>query len=155
MVTLTAINDENDQKLFDEQVAAAAAADAADQDYSDVGSDDEDDVEEDEDDDFDIDETIYERVIALKDIVPPQHRVFASKAASSVYDWASAGLSFSGKAIYIVTSSALLLGVPLALSIMSEQQLNEMEAEMKLSQGSNDIVAPGAASALAAPPATA
>lgn len=153
MVTLTAINDENDQKLFDEQVAAAAAAEAAEQEYSDVGSDDED-VEEDEDDDFDIDETIYERVVALKDIVPPQHRVFAAKAASSIYDWASAGFLFGGKAIYIATSSALLLGVPLALSIMSEQQLNEMEAEMKLSQGSNDIVAPGAASALA-PPATA
>ncbi|KAG5360655.1 Mitochondrial import receptor subunit tom22 [Yarrowia sp. B02] len=146
MVTLTAINDENDQKLFDEQVAAAAAAEA-EQEYSDVGSDDEE--EEDEDDDFDIDETIYERVVALKDIVPPQHRVSLSKAASSLYSWASTGLSFGGKAVYIITSSSLLLGVPLALSIVSEQQLSEMEAEMKLSQGSNDIVAPGATSAIA------
>lgn len=150
MVTLTAINDENDQKLFDEQVAAAAAAEA-EQEYSDVGSDDED-VEEDEDDDFDIDETLYERVVALKDIVPPQHRVFASKAASSLYDWASSGLSFGGRALYIITTSSLLLGVPCALSILSEQ---ELDAQMKLDQGStDDILAPGASPALA-PPATA
>lgn len=153
MVTLTAINDENDQKLFDEQVAAAAAAEQ-DNDYSDVGSDDED-VDEDEDDDFDVDETFYERVVALKDIVPPQHRVFASKAASSVLDWATLGFTFSTKAIYIITTSSLLLGVPLAMSIISEQQLVETEAEMNLSQSSNDLLAPGAASGFAPAPASA
>lgn len=152
MVTLTAINDENDQKFFDEQVAAAAAAEQADQDFSDVASDEEDDVEEDDDDDFDIDETIYERVVALKDIVPPQHRVLAGKAVDSLYNWAVSGCTFGGKAVYIITTSSLLLGVPLALSIMSEQQLNEMEAEMKLSQGSNDVLAPGAVGGFAPAP---
>lgn len=51
--------------------------------------------------------------------------------------------SKSGNVAWIVTTSALLLGVPLSLSILAEQQLIEMEKTFDLQKDANDILAQG------------
>lgn len=97
-----------------------------------------------EEDDFDIEnETIYDRVVALKDIISPQHRDQLCNLTSSLTSYFQLGLNNGGKLLWTLTSSSLLLGVPLALAILSETQLQEMENNMGLQQSAQDVLAPG------------
>lgn len=114
-----------------------------DDQYSDTESEVSEDEDYDDDDDLES-ETLLERISAFKDIVPPQYRTQLSKFAASTYSALSSGFSLGGKGLWILTTSSLLLGVPLSLSIISEQQLVEMEREMKMSQSTNEVLAPGA-----------
>lgn len=100
------------------------------------------------DDDFDANETLAERIAALKDIVPPHVRAGVSSSASSVSSFISGAASLSGKTLWTVASSALLLGVPLSLCIVGEQQLTEMEKGMA---GGGDLLGPAPGPEGAAP----
>lgn len=91
------------------------------------------------DDDDAFDETLLDRVYALKDIVPPTYRKRLASAADTGYSWVSSGLSFSGKTLWVVSTSALLLGVPWALAFSEEQQVQEMEREMRMQQSANEV----------------
>jgi len=44
-----------------------------------------------------------------------------------------------GKTLWVVSTSALLLGVPWALAYAEEQQMVEMEREMKMQQSANEV----------------
>ena len=145
MVKVTQISDE--EQAFKDDVKPQEN----DNDFTDTESE----VSDDElDDDMDFEsETIVDRIIALKDIIPPQYRSQIIGSASSVYNTLSTGLGFGGKALWVIATSSLLLGVPLSLSIVSEQQLMEMEKEMKVTQSTNEVLAPGAESGFQAPPA--
>lgn len=44
-----------------------------------------------------------------------------------------------GKTLWVVSTSALLLGVPWALAWSEEQQMMEMEREMKMQQSANEV----------------
>lgn len=85
------------------------------------------------DDDLD-DESLYDRISALKDIVPAHTRRQLSSTANSAYSYLATGATWGGKALWIVSTSALLLGVPWALAYAEEQQMIEMEREMKMQQ---------------------
>lgn len=91
------------------------------------------------DDDDAFDESLLERLAALKDIVPPTYRKNIAAAAETGYSWASKGLSLSGKTLWVVSTSVLLLGVPWALAFSEEQQVQEMEREMRAQQGANEV----------------
>lgn len=85
------------------------------------------------------DESFADRIYALKDIVPPQQRRFLSSSLSTASSWLQTGFSFSGKTLWVVSTSALLLGVPWALAFAEEQQMQEMEREMKMQQSANEV----------------
>ncbi|EOD44211.1 putative mitochondrial import receptor subunit tom22 protein [Neofusicoccum parvum UCRNP2] len=87
------------------------------------------------------DETLWERVAALQDMIPASQRRFAAKATGSVSSWVATGLSVGAKCLWVVSSSALLLGVPWALAYAEEQQMIEMEREMKMQQSANEVSA--------------
>ena len=91
------------------------------------------------DDDDALDESFFDRVSALKDMVPPTYRKQISNATSTGYGWASTALSLGGKTLWIVSTSALLLGVPWALAFSEEQQVQEMEREMRMQQSANEV----------------
>ncbi|KAK9478652.1 mitochondrial import receptor subunit Tom22-domain-containing protein [Lipomyces japonicus] len=106
--------------------------------------DDDDDLDEDYDDDLDDieNETIYDRILALKAIVPPRYWSTVSGTASSVrnvIDW-------SLKSVFVITTSALFVGAPLV--ILSEADASAAGAyagsqeEFKASQ---EIIAGGKA----------
>ncbi|KAI5959848.1 TOM22 [Candida pseudojiufengensis] len=98
----------------------------------------------DDEDDFDYsNETIYDRIIALKDIISPQQRDNISKFTSLISNYSSIIANKSGTLLWGLTSSSLLLGVPLALAILSETQLQEMEKDMSLQKSAQDVLAPG------------
>ncbi len=74
-------------------------------------------------------ETFAERVAALKDIIPPTTRLAIADTFDSVYGWTAWGANKAGSAAWVVTTSALLVGLPLMLSIEGEAALVQQEKE--------------------------
>ncbi|CAI5760275.1 unnamed protein product [Candida verbasci] len=137
MVKLTQIDDETHQQF--EQQQHTTSKSIIEDDFS-----EEDEEDSDIEDDFDFEnETIYDRIVALKDIVPPEHRENIYKASTTLQNSISSIFNQGGKLLWVLTSSSLLLGVPLAMAILSETQLQEMEKDMSLQKSAQDVLAPG------------
>ncbi|ORY20839.1 mitochondrial outer membrane translocase complex, subunit Tom22 [Naematelia encephala] len=102
-------------------------------------------VSSDDDDDFSpTDETLYERLAALKDIVPPQTRSKLSKGVSQTKAWTWWSLQSVGNVAWWVSTSALLVGLPLALAIEDETRVVQQEREMQMqSQGQQQLLGGG------------
>lgn len=94
-------------------------------------------------DDFDENETLAERILALKDVVSPSLRAKVSSTVCGFTGLVQAVLSYGGKTMWLLGSTTLLIGVPLSLCIVSEQQLIEMEKSMQLDSTTNAVLAPG------------
>ncbi|KAF3991861.1 hypothetical protein FT663_02007 [Candidozyma haemuli var. vulneris] len=131
MVKLTQVDDET----------AAATQEPKDVfDHHESDSDSESDFE---DDDIE-NETLYDRIVALKDIVPPEQRVQLSQIADKVKSYTASGISTSGSLLWALTSTGLLLGFPFFIALFSEMQLQEMEKGVAMQQSSQDLIASGA-----------
>jgi import receptor subunit TOM22 len=100
---------------------------------SEISTDDEDNVPD--------EETLAERLLALRDIIPPTTRSFISSQVETTAGWIKSGLLFGGKTLWVVSTSALLLGVPWALAFAEEQQMVEMEKEMKMRDMGGEVCA--------------
>jgi len=85
------------------------------------------------------DETLLERVIALRDIIPPTTRSYIASKIETTTSWLSSGLLLGGKTLFVVSTSALFLGVPWALAFADEQQMIEMEKEMKMREMGGEV----------------
>lgn len=96
-----------------------------DDNYSDYSDSDIDDEEE----------SFLDRVAALKDIIPQKQRDSFSKGFSTVSSWSKTGATFVGKSAWVITTSMLLLVLPLALEIEKEQALVAYEKEALQQQG--------------------
>ncbi|OXV09782.1 hypothetical protein Egran_02456 [Elaphomyces granulatus] len=92
-------------------------------------------------------ETLYERIAALKDIIPPQSRRRITSSVSSVTSFTRSSLLFSGKALWILSTSAFLLGVPWALAYAEEEQIAQIEREQGMIRGANEMLTPGVTAA--------
>ena len=92
--------------------------------------------------DYDVEgESLYERLAALKDIVPPSARKQVTSSVSYVSSLAKSSIAFSGKALWILSTSAFLLGVPWALAYAEEEQYIQMEREQGMIKGANEVCA--------------
>jgi import receptor subunit TOM22 len=98
---------------------------------SEISTDDEDNVPE--------EETLTDRLLALRDIIPPTTRSYIAGKVDGATSWVKSGLVFSGKTLWVVSTSALLLGVPWALAFAEEQQLVEMEKEMRMREMGGEV----------------
>jgi len=67
-------------------------------------------------------------------MVPPKHRARFSNAFNKTYSFISSSMQFGGKTLWVVSTSVMLLGVPYALAVGEEQQMIEVEKEMKAQQ---------------------
>jgi import receptor subunit TOM22 len=90
------------------------------------------------------DETLYERILALQDIIPASYRRSINSKFSTASSWVKSGLQMGSTTLWVVSTSALLLGVPWALAYAEEQQMQEMEREMKMQQNASEFLTPGA-----------
>lgn len=143
MVELTEIIEENNT-FEDPQVQPVddvVGDDLKDADLSD------DEYDSEFDDEYDENETFIERIVALKDIIPPKNRQTISKFFNTTTAFMRKALSKTGSLTWAITTSALLLGVPLSLSILAEQQLIEMEKSFDLQKDANDLLSQGENSA--------
>ncbi|KAL4945876.1 hypothetical protein BDV06DRAFT_183972 [Aspergillus oleicola] len=141
MVKLTEVEDEHfaQEKPQPSKHNVLLADDDEDEDFTDTES--EISVES----DYDVDsESLYERLSALKDIVPPSARKQVTNTASYVSSLAKSTISFSGNALWILSTSAFLLGVPWALAYAEEEQYIQLEREQGMIKGANEMLAPGA-----------
>jgi import receptor subunit TOM22 len=93
----------------------------------------------DEEDNGDLEETLVDRITALRDVIPPKQRAALSNTFHTTFSWLRVGLLFGGKSLWVISTSALMLGVPWALAFAEEQQVIEMEKEMKMQQSANDV----------------
>lgn len=137
MVKLTQIDDESNTVIndFPEKVVNGDVASESEE------SDSDSDIDEDE---YDLEnETIYDRIVALKDIIDPQQRQKIVGGAETVQSYITSALTKSGSLLWTLTASALLLGVPLSMAILAETQLKEMENQLNLQPGAQDVLATG------------
>ncbi|SCU85524.1 LADA_0D08042g1_1 [Lachancea dasiensis] len=139
MVELTEVREDNNARVFEEQPDGAAGSFSKEEDIPEQDSSD----EYSSDDEYDEEETFLERLSALKDIVPPKQRQAFSRVFSTTVSVVKSAFSKSGNVAWAITTSALLLGVPLSLSILGEQQLIEMEKSFDLQKDANDILVQG------------
>lgn len=84
-------------------------------------------------------ESLYERFSALKDMIPPSARRTVTSSVSSLTSLTKASLSFSGKALWVISTSAFLVGVPWALAYAEEEQYIQMEREQGMIKGANEV----------------
>ena len=89
-------------------------------------------------------ETLAERLYALRDIIPPTTRGWVSGHVGNISSKAWSVLSFSGKGAWVITTSALFFGVPFALSFAEDQQLTAMEQEYNMRQQGGELLTAGA-----------
>lgn len=130
MVILTEVEDEHFQ------TSQASPEDA--EDFTDTDSEISNESE------FDpSNETLAERLYALRDIVPPMTRSWVSSRVSSFSGKAWNALSLSGKGAWVVITSALFFGVPFALSFAEDQQLATMEQEFNMRQAGSELLTAG------------
>ncbi|KNG83671.1 mitochondrial import receptor subunit tom22 [Aspergillus nomiae NRRL 13137] len=100
-----------------------------------------------EDSDVELDgETFYERLSALKDIIPPSARRQVNSTVSSITSFTKSSLMFSGRALWVISTSAFLVGIPFALAYAEEEQYVQMEREQGMIKGANEMLTPGAIS---------
>lgn len=98
---------------------------------SEISTDDEDNIAD--------EETLTDRLLALRDIIPPTTRTYIVNTVETTTSWIKSGLSFGGKTLFVVSTSALLLGVPWALAFAEEQQMVEMEKEMRMREMGGEV----------------
>merc|ERR1739841_333522 len=130
------------EEVPDEELNAPQAGNKEEED--DWDTDSESEVSEVEDDEIP-DESLFDRIAALQDIVPPSYRKTLGNITSTGYSWASSAVSLSGKTLWVVSTSALLLGVPWALAFAEEQQMVEMEKEMRMREAGEGLLSGSAA----------
>jgi import receptor subunit TOM22 len=86
------------------------------------------------------DESLYERILALQDMIPASTRRSVSSKANTISSWFKSGLNMGGKTLWVVSTSALLLGVPWALAYSEEQMIVEQErAELQAQRAQNEV----------------
>lgn len=83
---------------------------------------------------LDAEESFYDRLTALIDIVPPTTRQKISNRVSKTASVVKTTGKVVGNLIWIVTTSALLVGLPLALSLEDEAKIVAQEKEMLAQQ---------------------
>ncbi|KIY52642.1 mitochondrial import translocase, subunit Tom22 [Fistulina hepatica ATCC 64428] len=76
------------------------------------------------------DETLLERISALVDIVPPSTRLAIHTHFNTTVNAVKKTGKFFGNAVWIVTTSALLIGLPFAVAMEEESRIVAAEKEM-------------------------
>ena len=72
-------------------------------------------------------------------MLPPSARRTITSTVSNVTSFTKAGISFSGRALWIISTSAFLIGVPWALAYAEEEQYIQMEREQGMIKGANEV----------------
>ena len=83
-------------------------------------------------------ETFAERLAALKDIVPPTTRHNIANKLSASGSFLKRSSKVVGNIVWVLTTSALLVGLPMALSLEGEAAVIEQEKAM-LAQGGQQV----------------
>ncbi|KAG8931895.1 mitochondrial import receptor protein [Tulasnella sp. 419] len=86
-------------------------------------------------------ESIIERISALVDIIPPKTRSNISEKVSKTFGFLKTSSKVVGNVVWVVTTSALLVGLPLALSLEDEAKIVAQEKELQAQQQGQQMLA--------------
>ncbi|TFK52291.1 mitochondrial import translocase subunit Tom22 [Heliocybe sulcata] len=87
-------------------------------------------------------ETLFERIGALIDIIPPTTRHSISTKVSKAASFMMRGGKLAGNIVWVVTTSALLVGLPLAMTLEDEAKIvAEEKAMLAQQQGAQGMIA--------------
>jgi import receptor subunit TOM22 len=136
MVKVEEVHDEDLLPRAAEDAAAARADEdwATDSDNESVSS-----ADSDGSDTNPSHETLSQRLYALRDMLPPRARRALTRGASAAVSAARTTASVGGKALWVLSTSALLLGLPLALAMAEEQEIEAQEQQAKMAQTANEV----------------
>lgn len=90
-------------------------------------------------------ESLAERLFALRDIVPPTTRGWIWDKVESTTSMMKSTLFFAGRATWAISVSALLVGVPFALAYGEDQNMMAMEQEERMRQLGGELLTGGGA----------
>lgn len=88
-------------------------------------------------------ETFGERLYALRDIIPPTTRGWFYSKFQFGDRVVRTTLTFLGRAAWTISVSALLVGVPFALSWAEEQNILAMEQEQRMREMGSELLTAG------------
>lgn len=91
------------------------------------------------------DESLAERLAALRDMVPATTRGWIHHKYEATTSAVKAALSFAGRAAWTVSVSALLVGVPFALAYGEDQNFAAMEQEQRMRELGGEVLTAGGA----------
>ena len=91
-------------------------------------------------DDLQNQETILDRIYALRDIIPPTTRSKISSSASTLNSYAKGTWSFTSKSIWVVSTTMILWGVPFGMALLQETELMEQEREQGMLKEGGSMV---------------
>ncbi|KAK0722590.1 mitochondrial outer membrane translocase complex, subunit Tom22 [Lasiosphaeria miniovina] len=89
-------------------------------------------------------ESLAERLYALRDIVPPTARGWMWNKVQGTTRFVKTTLFFCGRAAWALSVSALLVGVPFALALSEDQNLMAMEQEQRMREMGAEMLTSGA-----------
>ncbi|RDB18032.1 Mitochondrial import receptor subunit tom22 [Hypsizygus marmoreus] len=90
-----------------------------------------------------VNESFFDRIAALVDIVPPTTRHTISSRVSRAASLIKRTGKVAGNIVWVITTSALLVALPLALSLEDEAKIVAQEKEMlEQQQGAQQMLAP-------------
>ncbi|EXJ84143.1 hypothetical protein A1O3_04810 [Capronia epimyces CBS 606.96] len=139
MVKLEELEDEHFLSKPDSTSDGALLVDD-DDDYTDTDSE----ISDDGSDAGALEESLFDRLSALRDIIPPKARARISSVSSSIASATSSTVNYSGKGLWVIATSILLLGIPYALAIGEEQQyMEEVRRESLMSEGAQGLLQGG------------
>lgn len=73
-------------------------------------------------------------------MIPASTRRSISSKVNTTTSWLKSGLVMGGKTLWVVSTSALLIGVPWALAYSEEQMIVEQErAELQAQRAQNEV----------------
>jgi import receptor subunit TOM22 len=88
-------------------------------------------------------ESLADRLYALRDIVPPTTRGWIWDKVESATSMVKSTIFFAGRATWAISVSALLVGVPFALAYGEDQNMMAMEQEERMRQMGGELLTSG------------
>ncbi|KAK4230899.1 mitochondrial import receptor subunit tom22 [Podospora fimiseda] len=85
-------------------------------------------------------ETLADRLYALRDIVPPSTRGWVHDKYERTTSAVKSVVSFCGRAAWTLSVSALLVGVPFALAFGEDQNYAAMEQEQRMRELGGEVL---------------
>ncbi|KAK4241905.1 mitochondrial import receptor subunit Tom22-domain-containing protein [Achaetomium macrosporum] len=89
------------------------------------------------------DETLADRLAALRDMVPATARGWMYHKYERTTSAVKSALSFAGRAAWTISVSALLVGVPFALAYGEDQNFAAMEQEQRMRELGGEVLTAG------------
>jgi import receptor subunit TOM22 len=85
-------------------------------------------------------ESFFDRVVALKDMVPPTTRHNITTTFAQTASYVKRGSKIIGNIVWVVTTSALLVALPLSLILEDENKIMAQEREiLEQQQGAQQV----------------